>query len=167
MSSAADEIPPWDELFPENVPTDFEDDCIDGTTARYQFKTCRVNDGTPKMYLQGILYFLMAQTLNIKSPVRNAITESSLMFVVVYDCKRGAKHPSRKPATLMVIPSAWRKAVEKASHRTSTLCCIESLEHLGALTLSHSGSESDSTMLFQSITYASHASNDDEQSHHL
>ena len=118
MSSAVDEPPPWEELFPADVPTDFEDDCIDGTTARYDFKNCRVNDGAPKMYLQGILYFLMAQTLNIKSPVRNAITESSLMFVVVYDCKPGAKQPLRKPATLMVIPSAWRKAVEKASHRT-------------------------------------------------
>ena len=124
MSSAADEIPPWEELFPANVPTDFEDDCIDGTTARYDFKNCHVNDGAPKMYLQGILYFLMAQTLNAKSPVRSAATAPSLMFLVIYDCKPNAKQASRKPATMVVIPSAWRKSVEKASHRTSTLCCI-------------------------------------------
>ena len=149
------------EEYPADAPLFFEDDCIDETLIRFNCKDCRMNNGAAKPWLQVFLYFLMGQAVAEKSQVRNAITESVLEFAVIFDAAPRTKTPSKKPATLVVYPMAWRDAVESSSHHSKTMCNIESLEHLAALALTYSGQMSDASMLYQSLMLAQGITNNE------
>ena len=161
MEIVADCSPPEIEEYPANAPFFFDDDCIDGTTIRFNCKDCQMNNGAAKPWLQVFLYFLMGQAVAEKSQVRNAITESALEFAVIFDAGPRTKQPSRKPATLVVYPMAWRDAVEPSSHQAKTMCNIESLEHLAALALNYSGGLTDTAILYQTLILASLITNEE------